>query len=78
MNMEAISDRIFFIFSKSSRTQLVPQVDGQIELILVSLKIFIFNSGENRERDWFFPFMGPSFWLVRADRIFQPFALGFG
>lgn len=56
--MEVINDRRFFIFSKSSRTQFVPQVDRWTELILMGLKIFIFNIGENRERDDFFPLMG--------------------
>lgn len=58
MNMEVINGRRFFIFSKSSRTQFVPQVDRRTELVLIGLKIFIFNIGENRERDDFFPLMG--------------------
>lgn len=49
MNMEVLNDRRFFIFSKSSGTQFVPQVDRGTELVLMGLMIFIFNIGENRE-----------------------------
>lgn len=65
MNMEVINDRRIFIFSKSSRTQFVPPVDrlGK-EHMLMELKIFIFNIGENRKRDdFFFPSMGDIFVL---------------
>lgn len=51
----------------------MPPVDRRTELILMGLKIFIFNSGENRERDdFFFSLTGHMslFCFVTADRIF--------
>lgn len=52
----------------------MPLVDRRTELILMGLKIFIFNSGENRERDDFFFFSLTGhmslFCFVTADRIF--------
>lgn len=42
----------------------MPQVDRRTELILMGLKIFIFNSGENRERDDFFFFFDGAYVFV--------------